>query len=69
MMMPDMGGVATTDALLRVNAKVKIIVLIGFVTDAQKEAALAAGACEFIAKPFTIEKLLGTLSTVLRGSP
>ena len=45
-------------ALLRVNAKVKIIVVTGFVTDAQKEAAMAAGASEFLAKPFTIEKLL-----------
>jgi two-component system, cell cycle sensor histidine kinase and response regulator CckA len=66
MMMPNMGGVATTEALLRVNAKVKVIVVTGFVTDAQKEAALAAGASEFLAKPFTIEKLLATLNTVLR---
>jgi CheY-like chemotaxis protein len=35
------------------------------VTDAQKEAAMAAGASEFLAKPFTIEKLLATLSDVL----
>ena len=66
MMMPSMGGVATTEALLRVNGKVKIIVVTGFVTDAQKAAAMAAGASEFLAKPFTIEKLLATLSTVLR---
>jgi CheY-like chemotaxis protein len=68
MMMPIMSGVATTEALVRVNAKVKIIVVTGFVTDAQKEAAMAAGASEFLAKPFTIEKLLATLSTVLRSS-
>jgi CheY-like chemotaxis protein len=65
MMMPLMGGVATIDAMLRVNAKVKIIVVTGFVTEAQKEAAMVAGASEFLTKPFTIEKLLATLRAVL----
>jgi len=64
--MPTMGGVAIIDALLRVNAKVKVIVVTGFVTDAQKKAAMAAGATEFLAKPFTIKKLLATLRTILR---
>jgi PAS domain S-box-containing protein len=67
MMMPLMGGLATIDALLRVNANLKIIVVTGFVTEAQKEAAMLAGASEFLAKPFTIEKLLATLRTVLRS--
>ena len=52
--------------MLRVNAKAKTIVITGFVTDAQKQAAMAAGAAEFLAKPFTIEKLLATLRKVLR---
>jgi two-component system, cell cycle sensor histidine kinase and response regulator CckA len=65
MMMAGMGGVATINALLQVNANVRIIVLTGLATDAQKEAAMAAGASEFLAKPFTIEKLIDTLSTFL----
>jgi CheY-like chemotaxis protein len=65
MMMPAMSGVATINALLQVNANVRIIVLTGFATEAQKEAAMAAGATEFLAKPFTIEKLLETLSNFL----
>jgi two-component system, cell cycle sensor histidine kinase and response regulator CckA len=65
-MMPTMGGNAILDALLRINAKLKVIVVTGFVTDAQKQAAMAAGATEFLAKPFTINKLLATLRTVLR---
>jgi two-component system, cell cycle sensor histidine kinase and response regulator CckA len=65
MMMPVMGGVATINALLQVNANVRIIVLTGFATDAQKDAAMAAGASEFLAKPFTIAKLLETLSIFL----
>jgi signal transduction histidine kinase/CheY-like chemotaxis protein len=68
MMMPIMSGVATTEALVRINCKVKIIVVTGFVTDAQKEAAMAAGASEFLPKPFTIEKLLATVRTVLRSA-
>jgi CheY-like chemotaxis protein len=65
MMMPAMSGVATINALLHVNANVRIIVLSGLATEAQKEAAMAAGASEFLAKPFTIEKLMKTLSTFL----
>jgi PAS domain S-box-containing protein len=68
MMMPIMSGVATTEALVRINAEVKIIVITGFVTDAQKEAAMAAGASGFLSKPFTIEKLLATVRTVLHST-
>jgi hypothetical protein len=42
------GGMAIIDALLRVNAKVNVIVVTGFVTDAQKQAAMAAGATAFL---------------------
>ena len=65
-MMPIIGGIAIIEALLRVNAKVKVIVVTGFVTDAQKQAAMAAGATAFLGKPFTINKLLATLRTALR---
>jgi PAS domain S-box-containing protein len=65
MMMPNVGGVATITALLRINSQAKTIVVTGFVTDAQQQAAMAAGATEFLAKPFTTEKLLATLKTVL----
>src|SRR5271165_6395301 len=67
LMMPAMSGVATINALLQVNACVRIIVLTGLATEAQKEAAMAAGASEFLAKPFTIEKLIETLSTFCPG--
>ena len=63
MMMPAMSGVATINALLQVNASVRIIVLTGLATEAQKEAAMAAGASEFLAKPFSIERLIETLNT------
>jgi two-component system, cell cycle sensor histidine kinase and response regulator CckA len=51
--------------LLRVNAKVKVVVVTGYVTDAQKQAAMAAGANGFLAKPFTINTLLATLRAAL----
>ena len=63
MMMPAMSGVATINALLQVNASVRIIVLTGLATEAQKEAAMAAGGSEFLAKPFSIERLIETLNT------
>jgi CheY-like chemotaxis protein len=62
MMMPAMSGVATINALLQVNPNLRIIALTGFATEAQKEAAMEAGATKFLAKPFTIEKLLESLS-------
>jgi two-component system, cell cycle sensor histidine kinase and response regulator CckA len=65
MMMPIMGGIALIDALRRVNAKVKVVVVTGYVTDAQKQAAMAAGANGFLAKPFTINTLLATLRAAL----
>ena len=65
MMMPAMSGVATINALLQVNANVRIIFLTGLATDAQKKEEMTAGASEFLAKPFTIEKLSATLSTFL----
>jgi two-component system, cell cycle sensor histidine kinase and response regulator CckA len=60
------GGIAIIVALLRVNAKVKVIVFTGFVPDAQKQTAMAAGAAAFLAKPFTMNQLLVTLRTILR---
>jgi CheY-like chemotaxis protein len=68
LMMPAMSGVATINALLQVNAYVRIIALTGLATEAQKEAAMAAGASEFLAKPFTIEKLIETLGTFWPGA-
>jgi two-component system, cell cycle sensor histidine kinase and response regulator CckA len=68
LMMPAMSGVATISALLEVNAYVRIIVLTGLASEAQKEAAMAAGASEFLAKPFTIEKLIETLGTFWPGA-
>jgi two-component system cell cycle sensor histidine kinase/response regulator CckA len=65
MILPVTGGVATLRALLRINAKVKTIAITGFVTDTQRQVAMTAGATAFLAKPFTIDKLLTTLRTVL----
>jgi two-component system, cell cycle sensor histidine kinase and response regulator CckA len=68
LMMPAMSGVATINALVQVNAYVRIIVLTGLATEAQKKAAMAAGASEFLAKPFTIEKLIQTLGAFWPGA-
>jgi two-component system cell cycle sensor histidine kinase/response regulator CckA len=68
LMMPAMNGLATINALLQVNACVRIIVLTGLATEAQKEAAMSAGASKFLAKPFTIEKLIETLGTFWPGA-
>jgi CheY-like chemotaxis protein len=46
MMMPIMGGFAIIDASLRVNTQVKVIVVTGFVTDAQKQAAMLSASSD-----------------------
>jgi PAS domain S-box-containing protein len=62
MMMPVMDGTALIAATRRIDPGVKIVVASG--NDANASAA-KAGVPHFLAKPFTAEVLLRTLSTVL----
>ncbi|MCU0568847.1 MAG: PAS domain S-box protein [Oculatellaceae cyanobacterium Prado106] len=61
-MMPHLDGVATIQVLQNINPQVPIVAVSGLA--AKREAAIAAGARAFLAKPYTIEDLLRLLHTL-----
>lgn len=67
MMMPYMDGPATIRALKRLDPTVNIIASSGL-TDSGKNVELGeTGISAFLLKPYTADKLLNTLATVVRG--
>jgi two-component system cell cycle sensor histidine kinase/response regulator CckA len=68
MMMPFMDGPATIRALQKMNPRVRIIAASGL-SDGDKAAeACAVGVHNFLAKPFTAERLLKAIAEVLKPS-
>ncbi len=63
MMMPSMDGPTTIQNLRRINPRIKVIAMSGFMSnDKLREASEVRG---FIDKPYTIQDLLGTVQAVL----
>ena len=65
MMMPVMDGGATIDAIRKIKATVKIIASSGFMEDAKVSEMVGKEADAFLHKPYTAEKLLDVIRTVL----
>ncbi|MDX1547704.1 MAG: response regulator [Rhodothermales bacterium] len=63
-MMPELGGIATIRALRERSTDVPILAVSGM-ADGQAQEALDAGANQFMAKPFTAEKLCAALDDLL----
>ncbi len=57
MIMPEMGGADTFDALRRIDPEVPVLLSSGFSLDDQAEAILARGCRGFIQKPFRLKEL------------
>jgi two-component system KDP operon response regulator KdpE len=66
--MPGMGGLATCEAL-RMDKNIAIIMLTVRDSEADKVAALDAGADDFITKPFSTPELLARIRAALRRVP
>jgi two-component system KDP operon response regulator KdpE len=66
--MPGMGGLATCEAF-RVDKNIAIIMLTVRDSEADKVAALDAGADDFITKPFSTPELLARIRAALRRVP
>jgi two-component system KDP operon response regulator KdpE len=66
--LPDMGGVEVCK-LLRADSNVAIIMLTVRKSDADKVAALDAGADDFVSKPFSTPELLARVRAALRRVP
>ena len=63
--MPKMNGIELCRAIRSVNQKIVIFFCSGAVAESDKEAAFAAGAQGYIAKPFEPHELAGILSAAL----
>ena len=66
--MPGMGGLATCEAL-RADKNIAIIMLTVRDSEADKVAALDAGADDYITKPFSTPELLARIRAALRRVP
>jgi excisionase family DNA binding protein len=67
-MLPDINGNKVCETIRRDpdTAEMKIIVVSGAVNPSEVDSLLAAGADEFIKKPFDIEHLIGRMVELLR---
>jgi CheY-like chemotaxis protein len=67
LMMPKMDGPATIRALRQIRPDVKTIMVTGLGDENRMGDASAAGASDFLSKPFTSEQLLLKMAALLRG--
>jgi two-component system chemotaxis response regulator CheY len=65
--MPRMDGLATLKHLRDAYAQLRVIIITAQGTSDIVKEALALGANGFIVKPFSAQKVLGTIHTVLRS--
>ncbi|HHO75068.1 MAG TPA: response regulator [Deltaproteobacteria bacterium] len=65
MIMPDMGGSETFDALFRLDPDIKVLLSSGYSLDAQAKDILARGCMGFIQKPFTMAILSRRIREIL----
>jgi CheY-like chemotaxis protein len=65
MVMPHMGGAETYDALKRMDADVKVLLLSGYSVDGQAREILKRGCDGFIQKPFDMKDLSGKVRQIL----
>jgi len=65
MIMPDMGGGETYDALKMLNSKAKVLLSSGYSIDGQATEILDRGCGGFIQKPFKMKELSQKLREIL----
>ncbi len=66
--MPNMDGVALTLEILKKNPGLPILVMTAFGEEYSAGAAIAAGAREYIKKPFTPEEFFAQLKKMIKDS-
>lgn len=68
-MMPEMNGVEATE-LIKQNAStadIPIIFLTAFAQAEDQQRAMAAGACDYVAKPFEVADLTAKIAKWIQG--
>ena len=63
-LMPGMDGLSAITKIKEIDSKAKIIVVSALVKETLRKEALRAGATDFVAKPFQVEKLLDAVRAV-----
>jgi CheY-like chemotaxis protein len=63
--MPGMGGKKCLDELLKIDPGVKVIIASGYSAQGLVAETLAAGALEFISKPYRLAQMLEKIRIVL----
>ena len=57
-LMPGMDGLSAIMKIMEQDSKAKVIVVSALVKEALRKEAMRAGAVDFVAKPFQVERLL-----------
>ena len=65
--MPQMDGIEATKEILRANSKARVVMCSALGQEALVIESIAAGAKDFIVKPFSAEKVLKVLDAVVSG--
>jgi PAS domain S-box-containing protein len=68
MVMPNLTGRETFDALRRVNPKVKVVLASGYSIETDAQDTLSAGAFAFVQKPFKIAEISQRIAEAARPS-
>jgi two-component system, chemotaxis family, chemotaxis protein CheY len=65
--MPQMDGIEATREILKANSRAKVVMCSALGQEALVIESIAAGAKDFIVKPFSAEKVLKVLDSVVAG--
>lgn len=65
MIMPDVSGKETFDALRRINRSVRVLLSSGYSLDSQAEEIMQSGCSGFIQKPFTMAEISKKIRNIL----
>lgn len=65
LMLPDRDGIELVRAIRSTRPRVPLVVITGYATTIKNAEALAAGASDFLAKPFDAEELLAVVRPIL----
>ncbi|MBI2619491.1 MAG: response regulator [Ignavibacteriales bacterium] len=66
--LPLLGGWDVLGEILKINPKAKVICASGFLESNLREEMIAAGAAEFIQKPYVYEKLVHLMRSLIASS-
>lgn len=69
LMLPKMDGMEVLRALRRTHASLPVIILTARGLEDERVAGLAAGADDYVVKPFSAKELMARIEAVLRRSP